>query len=171
VSFMNPSRQGDAHFSQAFEKRIFQTPAQRIPYTKTKIDELHSRKSKFYPFWLTSDVNISLPIAGVQDVNFSVNKNIWFLALGIMCRAISTGSMGYIDEKFTVRIFDPATTRELCNNQLLRTVCSGTSDFPHWLPTGWLLEPNSLIRGQFTNLVLDAVTDVYFTFYGIAAEV
>jgi hypothetical protein len=172
----NNSVAGASHVHPALESRIFQRPSWVMKDVKERLQELRERANIFYPYWLTQDdlggsqSLITIPTGASIDIFFTVNKNIRYVIFAILANASTTGLAGDTIEMFTVDIYDPVTNRKLNNQPIARSCCSGISIYPHWLPTGWMIEPNSKIRITFNNLVTDAPTNVYWTFFGTACQ-
>lgn len=159
----------DAIVTQVAETRIFQRPAWNIPEIASRIKELRQEAPTFYPYWLTSDAAITVAAESGADAFFTVNRNMYFLILGHMVRALINNTYAVaLAAPFSVDYYDPATGRLMNTAPVTTRAIGGSAEFPHWYPTGWLLEPNSKIRLHFTSLTSAGPMSLYWTFFGIA---
>jgi hypothetical protein len=167
LQFFNNSTLGSSNFRLQFEARKFQAAAMLKNQVTQEIARLRKRKLYLNPFWLTSEQAITLP-AGGSSVAFFRNSRDYFLVLNyIMAQAITTGVAGDTQEVFSFQLFDAKTDRPLMNQPVTMNTGTGTSAFPYVLPAPLLVEPVNAIRAQFTNLITDAPTEVFFTFHGV----
>lgn len=159
----------DATVYQAMETRIFQRPAWNLPEVKSRILELRQEAPFFYPYWLTSEAEVTIPASGNATAFFYVNKNIHFLCLGHMVRALINNTYSVaLAAPYSVDIYDPSTGRLMNTSPVTTRALGGSAEFPHWYPTGWLIEADSKIRLSFNSLTAAGPMSMYWTFFGIA---
>ena len=167
LQFYNNSTAGESIFRMQFEARKFQAAAMMKNQVTQEIARMRKRKLFLNPFWLTSENAITIP-AGGSTVAFFRNSRDYFLVLNyIMAQAITTGVAGDTQEVFTFQLFDAKTDRPLMNQPVTMNTGTGTSTFPYVLPAPLLVEPVNAIRAQFTNLITDQPTEVFFCFHGV----
>lgn len=171
--FFNNSTNGPSNFSFMFEGRKFQTSALADIRTGQQIKEMRVRARQLYPYWLTTDIPISVPANGSVTTFMTVDQSIWFLGLTRMCEVVlNAGSpptwAGDKQECVTFQLFDGQTERPLQNQPVPLNCFAGTAEFPYMMPTGFLLPPNSKIKLQVNSLLVDGgPTTVYFTIHGV----
>lgn len=169
MQFKNNSVAGSIVIEQANEIQKFQSPVWKKPSVAKTIAENANRKRRLYPFWLTTDAAVSLAASASAEALFTVTKDIRMIVFGSIARAITVGSLGDTTELVLAEFFDSVSQRPLQNQPLARTICSGTVEFPYYFPCGWIIDPNTTIRGRFTNLVTNGITQVFWTFFGVAS--
>jgi hypothetical protein len=169
LQFANPSIVDATDFRFAFEHRKFQATALSRPQVTQHLAREDRNKLFRTPYWLTSDAAITIPASGTVTAFFTTTRDIITILYSATASFISAGVAGDIVEGFTVRLFDAATDRPLQNQPVARSCCSGSAGFPFVFPTGWMIEPNTKIRAEFTNLITDAATEVFWTFKGVAS--
>ena len=167
----NYSTAGSSSFKMHLEARATQTPAWQREDIKDFIAESKLRKPFVYPFWLTTDRPVSIPAGGTAVAFMTVTRDIRFVGFCRMQRALTTGVAGDLVNKFTVTVRDAQTQRPMNNQPVSGTVFGGNANVPYWMPTGWMIEPNSVVQLDFENLVTDAATEVFLTWHGVACFV
>jgi hypothetical protein len=170
--FYNNSTAGPASIRTQLEAKQTQTPAWNRDDVKEEIARDRARKPYLYPYWLTTDAPITLGPGQVKDVFMTVTRDIRFVAFAQMARAIRVGvSAGDIVEMFTVEMLDGQTQRPMQNQPIARSCFGGNANNPYWLPTGWMLEPNSLVQLRVRSLLTAGNLDVFLTWAGTACFV
>lgn len=167
-NFFNNSTAGATSFEFLGEFRKFQATSFSRDNVTKYIGLMKERKQFLYPFWLTSNAAITIPAAGTVDAFFTGTRDIWLVLQGAIASFISTGVAGDIVEGFSAQFFDAKTERPLQNQPVVRSCCFGNSQFPYIFPTGWVVEPNTIIRVRFTNLITDQPLELFATFLGVA---
>jgi hypothetical protein len=168
LQFFNGSTAGPSSFRFLLEGREVEAPAWNKPEVKDWIEVQREKKKWLYPFWLTTDAPVVVPAGGSVDAFITVTKDIELALYKGMERFISTGAAGDTLETFTVELFDGQTERPLQNVPIARTSFAGNANFAYWQPTVWYLEPNSLIRARFKNLLTDQPNAIFPTWHGVA---
>jgi len=167
-NFLNNSTAGGTAFKFQMESRKFQATSLTRKNVTEYINDQRRRRLYLTPFWQTSNQAISIPAGGVVDVFFTTDRSFDFIILGNVSSFISTGTAGDLEEGFAVELFDAKTERPLQNQAVVRSCCSGSAGFPFLYPTGWIQEPNTILRVRFTNLITNAATEVFWTFFGVS---
>lgn len=154
------------------EAKQTQSPAWNREDVREELARDRARKPYLYPFWMTTDTPITLAAGQSRDVFMTVTRDIRFVAFAQMARAIVTGvPAGDTAEQFTVEVLDGQTQRPMQNQPICRTCFGGNANNPYWLPTGWMLEPNSKIQLRVTSLLTAGSIDVFLTWAGTACFV
>lgn len=167
-TFTNNSTAGSANFYSSLEARKFQQVSLLRKDISEYIYEQRSRKQQLAPYWLTSDQAITLPAGGKATAFFTATKDITLALFSAMAYATTTGVAGDTTEQFTVSFFDAESERPLQNQPVAKNCVAGTAQYPYVLPSALILRPNTKMRAEFTNLITDQPTNVYFTFGGVA---
>lgn len=171
IQFFNNSVAGAAVFRQLYEERSFQ--AQSL--TREDVTKLIQQKRKdalfFNPYWFTSDAPIIVPAAGQATAFFTNTRDYYLMLRYIVASSITTGVAGNLQDIATVMLFDATNSRPLMNQPMPLTMMTGTAAFPYVLPQPWAIEPATVIRADFQNLVTDQPTEIFFTFHGVGCFV
>lgn len=171
LQFFNPSTVGDSTFRLQWEARKFQAGALTKDDVTERIKELRREKTFVNPFWLTSNDPIVLPASSRRPAFFTNSRDYFLILTKIMCQVITTGVAGDTQEFISFRLFDAKTDRPLQNQPVTLNTGTGTAAFPYVLPVPLYVEPVQSIRAEFTNLITDAPTEVFFTFHGVGLYV
>lgn len=169
--FINPSIAGDSHFQLAIEQRKFIDSNVNQPFLTRFLRENRKRKELLYPFWLTSNTDVTLPAAGSLDVLFSVTQDVALVLFEVWCDFISTGVAGDVQEGVAFEFFNPKNSRPLQNRPVTLNCCAGRSQtvpLSYQLPCPLMVEPATIMRVRMTNLITDQPTEVFMTFAGVA---
>lgn len=166
--FTNGSAAGATNFRFAMEIRKFQQTVLTRPQIAQHIALADRDKLFKTPYWFTSVDPIVIPAGAILDAFFIASEDIYLLLQSVIASFISAGVAGDTVEGFSVEFFDAKTERPLQNQPIARSCCSGTAGFPFVLPVPWLVEPTTVMRVRFRNLITDAPTTVFWTFRGVA---
>ena len=167
-TYSNPSASGAANFYAILEARKFQQVAMMTKSISDYIGDMRQRKQQVCPYWLTSDQAVSIPAGGKATVFFTATEDIMLALFFAMAHAISAGVAGDTQEKFTVQFFDAESERPLQNQPVAWNCAAGSAQRPYVLPTALMMNSNTRMRAEFTNLITDAATEVFYTFHGAA---
>jgi hypothetical protein len=167
----NNSTAGSSNFRLHVEGRSTKSPAWNRDDVRDHMKYMKERKPFMYPFWLTTDTPVVIPAGGQLTAFVTVTKDIRFVAFNAMEKTLSTGVAGDVNEKWTVQAFDAMTQRPLSTQPVARTSFAGNANVPYWLPTGWMIEPNTKFQLVFQNLITDQPTEVFLTWHGVACFV
>lgn len=168
--FLNNSTAGASSWRFALAHRKFQSTGLTTPETQNWVREQVKRKCMLNSFWLTSTDPVSIPANGKNTTSlFKNTPDKWLCLFYIMATGLTTGVAGDTTELFNFTIFDPKNYRPYMNSPVTLNTGCGTARFPYVLPQPIFMEPNSTMQVLFNNLVTDAATEVFFTFYGVAS--
>lgn len=168
ISFFNNSALGISHFYPHAEAIATQSPAWRRPDIKDDLAYNRLRKPQLYPFWLTTDAPVTIPAGGSTVAFMTVTRDIRVVLFACMQRFISAGAVGDVNNGYSMRIFDAQTQRPMQTQPVPGPVFGGNANVPYYLPTGWMIDPNSKVQLEFQNLITDAPTQVMVTYFGAA---
>lgn len=167
-NFINRSTAGAASFRFALEGRKFQNVNLTHRLLQQEIELQRRWKDVLMPFWLTTDAAVSIAASSNAIAFATTTQDQWFMITGAMASAITTGVAGDTQEYFTAKLFDPRTDRPLQNQPVSMNCGFGTASFPYVFPTPWLIEPQSQIKIELSNLITDQATEVFITFCGVS---
>lgn len=171
MNFSNRSTVGSSTFFPVCEQRKFQASAIMYKQVTQYIDQSRHRTVFLKPYWLTSTDRITIPAGGQVTAFFTSTNDIYLTLFAIIASAISTGVAGDVQEMFAFEVFDAKTSRPLQNQPIVRSCGTGTAKFPFVLPAPLMFEPNTTMQVRFTNLITDAATEVFFTYFGVSSYV
>jgi len=169
--FLNPSAAGDSHFAINTEVRKLVDVNVNRPFVTRFLKEARKRKALLYPFWLTSDHDVTLPAGGTREVLFTTTQDVALVLFQTWCTALTTGVAGDLQELVSFEFFNPKTGRPLQNAPVTLNCCAGNPGIaarPYKLPIPLMVEPATVMRVRMTNLVTDQPTDVFFSWQGVA---
>lgn len=166
-TFFNNSTAGAASWYFNGHGRKYQNTLQTNREGRKFIEDNYERKAYLYPYWLTSDIPITLAAAGSKTVFFKITDDMDFVAFKFMLDFITTGVAGDVVQGVSVQLFDPTTDKPMQNSPRTGRCQFGTGTFP-FLTQGWLMQPRTILKAVFTNLVTDQETEVFPTFHGVA---
>jgi hypothetical protein len=173
LALFNNSTAGSSSLKLQFEAKQTQSPAWNRDDVREEIARDRARKPLLYPFWITPDAGpINLTAGQSRDVFMTVTRDIRLVLFARMASTVvGGGAAGDLVNFFSVQLFDGQTERPLQNQPVVSTCWGGNANNPRWLPTGWVLEPNSLVRIRVTSLLTAGTQDVFLTFAGTASFV
>jgi hypothetical protein len=166
--FFNNSTAGASSFRFHLEGRTTESPAWNRSDVQAHLQAARARKPYIYPFWITTDAPVSIPAGGTLTSFMTVTRDIRLVLFACVETSISAGAAGDLNERYTLEILDGQTQRPMSTQPVARTALAGNANVPFWMPSGWMLEPNSKVQLNFTNLVTDAATEVFLTWHGFA---
>jgi hypothetical protein len=167
--FLNNSTAGATSFRFALETRKFQAVALSRQQVSDYINQERFRKTLLNPYWLTTDLPITLNPLGSQDIFFTNTKATYFVIFGAIATFVLNAGVpgGDTVEGFSVDWFDAKTERPLQNQSVVRSCCMGSAGLPMQFPTGLIMEPNTRMRVRLNSLVSGVTMDVFVTLVGV----
>lgn len=133
-----------------------------------------------YPYWFTMQNNITgrydtagltLAASTFADAQFfNQRDDLVLLLTTVLATAISTGSTGDLEAKATFEIFTPYDEIALQDQPVAFNCGAGIGAFPHRLSCPLVIQPKDQFRVRFANLVTNANTEIFFTFFGVAVR-
>jgi hypothetical protein len=165
--FFNNSTAGEASWYFNPTGRKFQNTINSYKEGRVFMEENYARKAYLYPYWLTTDVAVTLSAGGTATVFMTVTDDMEFVGFNWMKTFISTGVEGDTEQGFSFQIIDPTTKRPLQNSPRVGGCQAGTAEFP--FQTGGLIwNPRTTMQVILTNLITDQATEVFLTVHGVA---
>lgn len=167
--FLNNSTAGSTSFRFALESRKFQAVSLSRQQVSDYINQERFRKTLLNPYWLTTDLPVTLNPLASQDVFFTNTKATYFVAFGAIATFILNAGVpgGDTVQGFTVDWFDAKTERPLQNQSVARSCCMGTAGLPMQFPTALIFEPNTRMRMRLNSLVTGVTMDVFISLIGV----
>jgi hypothetical protein len=167
--FRNNSVAGASNLRFALEAMKLQKTALDFKDVRSEVDRERVRKTFFYPYWMTSDLAVTVAPGASFDVFFTNTNDLYLFLFYLMFTAIPAGgAVGDLQEFFTFQILDPKTSRPLQNTPVAANCGMGTARFPYRFPTPLLVEPRTQITIRITSLLTAANLEVFLTFGGVA---
>jgi hypothetical protein len=173
LQFSNRSLVAASNYRPALRGRKFQASAMINRQVSAHINAGRPRKRFLQPYWLGPQQPIVIPANGQVDAFYLNTRDVFTTLFRRMAFAITAGGAPPSDtqEMFSFQIFDAVTNRPLSNQPVTMNCGAGTAQFPFEMATPICMDPNTLLRIHFFNLITDAVTEVFFTFGGVASYV
>lgn len=131
-----------------------------------------------YPYWFTmqNDITNRYGTPGLQlaagDVGvaqfFNNRDDIVLVMTSILATAITSGVAGDTEAVAAYELFTAYDQQPLQDQPVAFNCGAGIGSFPHRLSCPFVIQPKDQFEVKFTNLITDATTDVFFTFFGVA---
>ncbi len=169
-NFLNNSTGGASSYRFAAKALKLESSEETADLTRERAQELGLRKAFCAPYWLTSDVAISLAAsAGPTSFFFTNTRNKTLILFYNMISTVksSSGGSGDTEQEFTANIFD-GLGRQLTNQAMPKNMVAGTAQKPYVNPWPIMLFPNNQIRIDFTNLLTNRTLEIFWTFHGVS---
>lgn len=179
ADFINPSSAGDANVFVS--NGTIRAHGRAISYDdklKKLLTDERNRMECLCPYWMVSDSNIpdrdnvpgiQLAAGAVRQIMPFFNKrpDLTFLITSVLATAISTGQRGDTEGQVAFEIFTPGDNQAIQNQPVTINCGAGNAMFPHRLHTPLAIAPKDQFTVYATNLITDATTDFFLTFFGV----
>lgn len=169
-NFLNNSTAGASSYRMAARGLKIESSEETAKLVESFANELRIRKTFCMPYWITSDVAISLSSSQKRRYFFSNTKDQTLILFYIMAATIydSSGAAGDTQEQFACKIYEGGTSRLLMNQAVTKNMVGGTAQKPYLLPMPLYLLPNNQIEIEFENLLTNKTLEIFFTFHGVS---
>lgn len=166
--FLNYATGGRASFAPISEARKWQYEALKYDKVNQYIAGLLDRKQFIQPYWLTIDRGVSAIAAANNSQTiefFTATGDITLFLFNAYGNAFNAAGSD-VSDNILVTLSDAKTQRNICTNIPL-SCFTGSAPKPFRFSSPWIIEPQTRIQANFTNISL-AAADIYMTFHGAA---
>lgn len=170
ASFLNNSTSGTSSLRTALKALRIEASDETAALARDFAIANRVRKSFFQPYWLTSDLAISLAAGAAKTFFFTNTRDQWLILRYIIASTVLTGATpaGDTQEEFAFTIYDAGTRRRLSNQPVTKNTATGNAGLPWVLPQPMMVPPNTQITVEFTSLLTAGDLEVFFTFHGVS---
>ena len=166
--FYNNSTAADGSFCLSSEGRKWGAEVFERDEVRNHIVNLRGRKYVMQPYWLTLDAATSITAGSRASQFMTCTGDITLILFTRMGRFLSSGAAGDIREGLTLEMQNTRTGIPYQNQPITINTGCGDAGRPYRFHHPIILDPQSQIKVDFTNLITDQSTDAFLTLGGVA---